>query len=294
MQVAMDIFARVLNFSLMFAMPIGLAIYLVRRYNTHWSTFGIGVMTFILSQVGHIPFNFLVLNPVVDRWEPDFKVLIELVVYALLYGFSAGLFEEVTRYLGYRFWIKRERNWESALMYGAGHGGIESILLGGIVLYGFIQALALRNVDLVTVIDPEQLETTRAQLTAYWAAPWHLAILGAVERFATILFHLSASVLVLQSFTRKNILWLVLAVFWHAFLDAMAVIASQTWNPYVTEAIILVMGLLSLGIIVKLRPTREEDRDEDGLDEGMQQIDNEIPSKLIPPSEESLEDSRYA
>jgi uncharacterized membrane protein YhfC len=289
----MDIIARVLNFTLMFAMPIGLAIYLVRRYKTHWSTFGIGVMTLILSQVGHIPFNLLVLNPVVDQWGLDNQVLMDLVVYGLLYGLSAGLFEEVTRYLGYRLWIKRERNWESAVMYGAGHGGIESIIIGGIVLYGFIQAIALRNVDLVTMIDPEQLETARAQLAAYWAAPWHLAILGAVERFATILFHLSASVLVLQSFTRKNILWIILAVFWHTLLDAVSVIASQTWNPYVTEAIILVMGLLSLGIVLKLKPPRETNREKDELDEGMQLNGNERLSKPIPPSEESLDDSRY-
>lgn len=293
----MDIFARFLNFTLMIAMPIVLAIYMVHKLKANWSTFGIGVMTFILSQVGHIPFNFLVLNPVVARWGLDPQVLIELIAYALLYGLSAGLFEEITRYLGYRLWLKRERNWESALMYGAGHGGIESILLGGIVLYGFIQAIALRNVDLVTVIDPEEIETTRAQLTAYWAAPWHLAVLGAVERLSTIIFHISASVLVLQSFTRKNILWITLAIFWHTLLDAVAVFASQTWNPYITELIILVLGLLSLGIIVILRPPRDKDSDENELnelDEGIQLLENEIPGKLIPPSEESLEDSRYA
>lgn len=290
----MDIFARVINFSFMIAMPIGLAIYFVRRNKTNWSLFGIGVMTFILSQVGHIPFNFLVLNPLVDRWGPDTQIPIELVAYALLYGLSAGLFEEVTRYLGYKLWIKRERNWESALMYGTGHGGIESILLGGVVLYGFIQAIALRNVDLITVIDPEEVEATRAQLTVYWAAPWHLAVLGAVERLSTIVFHISASVLVLQSFIRKNILWIILAIFWHTLLDAVAVFASQTWNPYITELIILGMGLLSLVIIVILRPPRDKDSDENELEEAKWQIGNELPGKLIPPSEESLEDSRYA
>ena len=57
---------------------------------------------------------------------------------ALSYAFlafsalTAGLFEETGRWLGYRFLIKKERSWRVGVMYGLGHGGIESILLIGI------------------------------------------------------------------------------------------------------------------------------------------------------------------
>ena len=290
----MNIVAHILNFSLMIAMPIGLAVYLVRKIKTEWYLFGIGMATFILSQVFHIPFNQWVLNPLVINLGLNLDQKgAQLVIISILYGLSAGLFEEIARYLGYRFWVKRDRNWKSALMYGAGHGGIESILLGFLVLVSFIQAISLRGVDLATVVDADQVELVRAQIDAYWSTPWHLAILGAVERLATICFHLSATVLVLQAFRRKNITWLALAIFWHTLVDAVAVFASRTWNPYITEGIILVFGILSLGVIYLLKSPS------DPVDEGsfILKPDVELPQleiQSVMPSEENLEDSRYA
>jgi len=291
----MDIAARILNFSLMIVMPIGLAIALVRRYKTEWRLFGIGAATFVLSQVLHIPFNLWVLNPFVEssNLNQD-QTLFKLAVVGLLYGLSAGVFEEVFRYFGFRYWVKDERDWKSALMVGAGHGGIESIILGVIVLYGFIQAVTLRGTDLSTVVGVDQVEIATAQMNAYWAAPWHMAILGAVERFATILFHLSASVLVLQAFRRRNHLWVFIAIGWHTILDAAAVVASKTWSPYITEGIILVLGFFSLGIVWMLKPTGKHE-------ESKPQPDQPDPPGIIPieiksvePSEEVLENSRYA
>ena len=123
----MNIAARILNFSLMIAMPLGLAVYLSRKLKTEWRLFGVGVLTFILSQVFHIPFNIWLLRPLLQNLGLSLpQPGLQLAVVGLFYGLSAGLFEEITRYLGYRFWIKDERDWESALMYGAGHGGIEA------------------------------------------------------------------------------------------------------------------------------------------------------------------------
>ena len=201
----MNIVARILNFSLMIAMPIGLAVFLVRKLKTEWYLFGIGTATFILSQVFHIPFNHWVLKPLVASLGLDFTQKgWQLAAMGVIFGLSAGLFEEIARYLGYRFWVKSDRNWGSALMYAAGHGGIESIILGILVLLSFIQVISLRGVDLASVVGADQIELVQAQIEAYWATPWHLAILGALERLSTICFHLSATVLVLQVFIRKK------------------------------------------------------------------------------------------
>jgi len=290
----MNIVAHILNFSLMIAMPIGLAVYLVRKFKTEWYLFGVGIAIFILSQVFHIPFNQWVLNPLVLNLGLNLDQKgVQLVVLGIIYGLSAGLFEEIARYLGYRFWVKRDRNWKSALMYGAGHGGIESILLGFLVLLSFIQVISLQGVDLASVVDADQVELVRGQIEAYWATPWHLAILGAVERLATICFHLSASVLVLQAFRRKNIAWLAVAIFWHTFVDAVAVYASRTWNPYITEGIILVFGILSLGIIYLLKSNSQSEDEGDSIlipDVELAQIG----IQPVMPSDENLEDSRYA
>ena len=273
----------------MLGMPIGLGVYLARKFKTAWRLFGIGVLTFILSQLLHIPFNQWVLNPLIGKL--GFNLTgggFQLVVVGILFGLSAGLFEETARYLGYRFWIKDERDWKAALMFGAGHGGIESILLGILVLVGFVQVMALRGTDLSTIVDADQVETVRVQIEAYWALPWHLAILGAVERLAAIPIHLSATVLVLQSLRRKNLLWLALAVGWHTVVNAVAVYAGQTWNAYITEGIVLVAGLLSLGIVFSLRSTDEpEIEDIQAIEPPVLEIQTAVPT------EDNLEDSRY-
>ena len=71
-----------------------------------------------------------------------------MAVVAVFYGLSAGLFEEIARYLTYRFWLKDSQNWKSGLMFGAGHGGIEAMILGALALLSLIQAYVLRDADL--------------------------------------------------------------------------------------------------------------------------------------------------
>jgi uncharacterized membrane protein YhfC len=285
----MDMVARVLNFIIMMALPIGLAIYLARRYKAGWGLFGIGVGSFVVSQVFHIPFNRWVLEPAVRGLGLSLSQRgLQLMAVGLLYGASAGVFEEVTRALGYRFLIKTDRDWASGLMYGAGHGGIEAILLGILALVAFIQVMALKGVDLSTVVAPDQVDLARSQIEAYLAAPWYQAILGAVERLSALPIQVSLSVLVLQAFRRRQAWWLGLAIGWHTLVDAVAVFAIQTWNMYVTEAIVGVMGLASVGMILAFRPDNSPaDGDESGPPLPLPEI------RRVSPSEQNIEDSRY-
>jgi len=211
-----------------------------------------------------------------------------LVIVAILYGLSAGVFEELARYLAYRFWVKDARSWKAGLMFGAGHGGLEAIILGALAGYALVQALVYRNADLTTVVPPEQMELAVAQLEAYWSTPWYLSIMGAVERIGAICFHLSASILVLQAFKRENNLWVLAAIGWHTLLDAVAVYGIQVWGVLVTEALILLFGLVSLLMIWLLRDSHE---DEDQTDLPPQPPQTESVSPDL--SQEKLEDSRY-
>lgn len=241
-----------LNFSLMIIMPLLLARFIAARRGVSWALFGMGAVTFVLSQVLHIPFNWLVLQRF--RLVPtDTAVLSNLVILALFLGLSAGLFEEVGRYLTYRFWATEARTWGKGLMLGAGHGGIEAILVGllGGINVG-VMALMQRGLFLES-LPVEQLALVQEQITTVFSTPWHLVILGAVERLFAMCAHLALSVLVLQVFTRGQGRWLVAAVLWHTLLNAVAVFAAATWNPYITEALIGVMALLSVGILFWLR-----------------------------------------
>ena len=174
----MDVAVRLLNGLLMVVMPIVLGIYLVRRTGRRWRLIFAGGALFIGSQVMHIPLNLVVLNPILEQLGFAEGVLTAgLLLGALLLGLSAGLFEELTRWLGLRFWLKDARSWSSALMYGAGWGGAEAILLGLAVLWFLVQALMFRQGTLQGLMPAEQLELVEAQFAAYWETPLFLNLL---------------------------------------------------------------------------------------------------------------------
>jgi uncharacterized membrane protein YhfC len=242
-----------LNGLLMILLPVGLGIYLTRRWKTGWRLWFIGAGTFILSQVGHIPFNWvmgLLLNrtPLVQLSPAG-----QLIFNAVFLGLSAGLFEELFRYGMFRWWARDARSWRTGILTGAGHGGIEAIILGLLVLYVYLQFVALRGTDLAALFPADQLALAREQMTAYWSATWYDSLLGAVERLFTIPVQIAFAVIVLQCFTRRQAFWVWLAVGYHALVDATAVLAVKYAGVYATEAIIGGFSILSVIIIFLLR-----------------------------------------
>jgi len=252
--------AAFLNPLLMIAMPVLLGIWLADRLKAEWRLFGLGMLAFAGSQVLHIPFNARVLSPLIQRWHlVPVAGSTHLAILAVLLGLSAGVFEETARYLAYGRWLRDNRRWRDGLMLGAGHGGMEAILLGLLSFYSFLQLTALRGTDLAAVLQPGQVESARSALQMYWDLPYYQHLIPALERAAAICVHLGLSLLVLQAFTRRNRLWFVSAVLWHTMVNAVAVFAISTWGVYVAEGLVVIAGLLSVGMLLALRrPAAEE------------------------------------
>jgi uncharacterized membrane protein YhfC len=243
---------RTLNGLLMILLPIGMGFVIWKHYQTRWRFFWIGVGTMTLAQIGHIPFNALltylfqagVLPKPPLSWAPVFN--------AVVLGLSAGVWEESFRYFAYRWWAKDARSFDKALMMGAGHGGIEAIVLGVYVLYVLLQMVALRNMDLTQAFTPERAAILQQQIQLFWGIPWYQTMTGALERFLALIFHLTASVLVLQVFLRKQWRWLWLAIFWHAALDALAVgLAAR--GTLVVEGMLAAFTVVELCVLYVLR-----------------------------------------
>jgi uncharacterized membrane protein YhfC len=237
----------------MIAMPIGLAIFLVKKWKLGWNIWWVGVFTFIMSQVGHIPFNWGV-EALLDRTGIIFWPLATQQVFSAAFlGLSAGIFEETARYLVLRYWLKQARSWRTGVLFGGGHGGAEAIILGVLVLTSFVSMVVIRNKDLAEVVPAGQIELAQQQIAAYWSAPWYDSLLGALERFFTIPVQIALAVLVMQVFTRKNIIWLLYAILYHAFIDGSAVFLAPHLGNYWTEALIGGFSLISVLIIFLLK-----------------------------------------
>jgi uncharacterized membrane protein YhfC len=275
---------------LIFVMAIGLGIALTRRFGLGWRLYWIGGAVFVLSQVFHIPFNLYGL-PAIARVSllPAPSLPWALPFQGLVLGLSAGIFEEVARLLMYRFWAKDARSWNKGLLAGAGHGGMEAMIIGALIFYSYLQIMALREVDLSLLFPSGQLEIARQQIEQFWSMSWYDSLLGAVERALAIPLHMALSVLVLQVFQRRQIRWLFFAITWHAAANAVAAVyVFHTYGMWEAE---LVFGLFTLGsiaIILALR--RPEPRENLGT------MPEPLEPYVIRPVEESgdqIDDSRF-
>jgi uncharacterized membrane protein YhfC len=291
--------APFLNAILMIGIPLIIGLIFARKLKVDMGLFGIGALTFIASQIFHIPFNQWLLNPFIERLNlQPASGNIDLAIIGLLFGLSAGVFEETARYIVYKRWLPRNRSWGEGLMFGIGHGGIEAVIFGLLALWGFLQLVTFRNLSpdaLSAVLSPEKVELVQSYLVTYWGAPWYTNLLGTVERLGAMAIHLGATLMVLQAFNRKNIGWFFLAVLWHTLVDALAVFGIQTWNIFVVEGIVVIFGLCSLGIVFALRKQgqKPEREPEESKTESIPSPSPPLPNEADELTLENLEDSRY-
>lgn len=245
-------YGAAIAFAILF--PLLVAFFIWRRLRVAWRFFWYGALVFFVTQILiRIPLvqgaQFLLREPLQDSQT---FLYFWLAVLAL----TAGIFEEGGRWLGYRFLVKKDFTWEKGLMYGAGHGGLESMLLvGGLMLLGLVNVIALSSTNFSQAnLPPDQLvqiEMARQQIAAL---EWWMPLLGAYERFITIFFQIAMSILVLQVFVRGSLKWLWLAIALHAALDLGAVFLARVLAPVWVEAALTLTLPLSLFIIFHFRP----------------------------------------
>jgi len=273
---------------------IGLGVFLTRKYNLGWRLYWIGAALFILAQVLHIPFNFLLTYLFRNNILPVPPENYQLLFNAVLLGLSAGLFEELIRYAGLRWWAKDARSWAKGLLFGSGWGGIEAIIFYVVVLsLNYIIFAALRSQDLSNQLSPEQMAPLQQGMNLFWSVSWYDSLLGAVERIFVLPIQISLTILVLQVFTRGQSRWLWFAIAWHTLLDAFVVISISNWGIYATEGIVAIFGLVSVGIIFALRQPEPPDTTQE------EDLENQIDATQVdlPPIEENLENikgTRYS
>ena len=242
----MLIAAYTISFLGMIVLPIILWVYFTRKFALSWKLVLAGGLTFIASQILHIP---LVLA------MGSFLQSISLLFNAIILGLLAGIFEETARYILFKFIIKKSRSWKEGVLVGLGHGGTEAVILGIFAALAFVNMIIYKNIDLSTVpsIPADQLELAKQQVAAYWSAPWYMALMGFVERIFAITLHVSLSVMVLYAIVYRKPIWFWLALLWHALVDAVAVYVGQEVGILAVEGIVAVFAIISLWIVFKMR-----------------------------------------
>ena len=284
-------FTYSLSAFLMIIIPILLGIFLAQKYGLAWKLFLYGAAAFVLAQLVHIPLNLVLTRfvPALAPGSPEGNALAQ----AIVFGFTAAITEEPARYSVLKGKLKWARGWKEALMFGAGHGGLESIIFGISVLTTFISMTALRdNPAQLAQVPPEQLALIQQQMDAYWSVTWWQSLLPAVERFFVLFIQISLAVMVMQVFLRKDRRWLWAAIGWHWLVNVVSVWSlSQFQNFLITELIIGVFAFTSLMIILYFRPVSEEG--EGPPSETKPQKPHSLDGMNFSPPTDRLDESRY-
>lgn len=247
------------GFTILFilAYPIVLAILARRRLGVSWRYFGYGALVFFFFQaLTRVPAVQLIQAAIAPQLAASPA---RLWGWLIILALTAGLFEEVGRYVGYRWLMrKEEKTWAKAVMYGLGHGGIEAFLVAVSIAGSLVLILSAMASGLDAF--PMSERTVVAQLAAQINAvpPW-VQLSAAWERLWTIPVHVGLSIMVLQVFWRGRLAWLGAAILSHAAIDFVAISAPRlipfdlVGRTLFTEGLIALFGLIMLWVAFRLR-----------------------------------------
>lgn len=190
--------------------------------------------------------------------------LINIWKYAIGGGLMAGLFEETGRFLAYKTVLKKTATSpKDALMYGAGHGGLEIFVILVLTFIGNVFLGILINhgaTDFITKsLEGEALSNVQSSFYLLCTTPSSQYLFAAFERISAIITQLSLSVIVWKAATdgRKSLVLYPLAIILHMIINAVAIICSSQFHfpIIVVEAIVFVLAIgiafLALSLVKK-------------------------------------------
>lgn len=249
--------ADAISVAFMIVYPIVVAIWVHRRLKVGWRYFGYGALIFFLFQlVTRVPAIQITQAALAPRLRSEPALLWGWLLVAAL---TAGLFEEVGRYVGYR-WLMRgqDKTWSRAVMYGVGHGGLEAWFTAVLAGTTLINVIVLSQMGL-TSVPPAARAQVAQQFAVLNAQPIWFPLLGAWERLWTLPVQVGLSVLVLQVFHQGSLRWLWLAILAHTFVDFTAIALGQVTvispipRTLLIEGLVAVFGIIGLLVIRRFR-----------------------------------------
>ncbi|MDO5131619.1 MAG: YhfC family glutamic-type intramembrane protease [Eubacteriales bacterium] len=253
----LSIVFMVISGMISFGLPIALCIYLYKSKKADLLPFFVGcavmlLFAFVLESAAH---RMILGSPAGEVIKGS------SLLYPLYGGLMAGLFEETGRFAAFKTVLRRNRERNvNALMYGAGHGGFEAIVILGITSINNIIYSVLINsgntAALTGSLSGDTLAQTETAIQTLISTPSWMFLLGAAERIFAIILHLSFSVLVWAAANRKGMAKMYpIAVLFHMIVDAVTVFLSlKSVSVILIEVIV---GILTLAAALYVRTVCE-------------------------------------
>ncbi len=246
----LSIFFMFISLAIVFALPIGLAIYIIKKEKASFKAVMVGALVFFVFQMlTRIP-----LLQVLSQQTWYFKMASNVVLLGIFLGLTAGLFEEIGRFLGFKLLLKNKLSWADGIAFGIGHGGIEAILLVGLsfinnIFYSLSINSGVFDSSIAPNLSSDVAYLIKTQLTN---TPAHLFLAAGVERIFTIALQIAFTLLVLYGVKKKDFKYVILAIFLHFVVDSpLPLLMSSGLNIWVIEVFVGICAAIALYYIMK-------------------------------------------
>lgn len=238
--------------------PIIALVYFRKKYNISLKVVLVGVMIFMgFSQILQTPLHFYLFDNDVTA-----KLLENPFIYATYAGLSAAIFEGAGRFIAFLLVLKAYRKFEDGLGYGLGHGGIESILIGGLVgVQNLVFAFSINSGDFTALVDkqPELMKVQEALINS----EAYLYAFESAERMMALILQVAFALLMLYGVKHKNYNYVLYCVLFHAFVDFFAALyQKQVINLFVVEGIFFVCTIVAIFVIRNMKEKLQTEQSE--------------------------------
>lgn len=225
---------------------VGSIIYFRKNEKISYKPIIFGALCFILfSQVLEKAIHYVVIS----------NDLIKNPVLFGIYGvLMAGIFEEVGRFIVYKKFLKGYRQWKDGVAFGLGHGGIEAILLGILIVVNYmVISIMINSGNFDQLIGTQIPIKTANELKIMLTGPSSGFLAIGFERLCALVIQIAFSILVLYSINKEKIKYLFLAIILHAIIDIPAILYQMKVisNIWVIEGFILFFAIIAFMYIKK-------------------------------------------
>lgn len=189
---------------------------------------------------------------------PAFQQFAKGYPYFYIFGLAltAGLFETAGRLLVLKVALAKRLSYITGLASGAGHGGIEAIIIVGLTyVNNLVISIFINTGNLSTIIpnDPALAENVRQSLLN--TSP-ELFLMAGFERVFSMMFHIAMSILLTLFIMKKRaVLGFFLVAFLHFATDfSVGLMQIQRASSLAIEGVVFGIALVSLVLAIKIRP----------------------------------------
>ncbi|MDW7729350.1 MAG: YhfC family glutamic-type intramembrane protease [Bacillota bacterium] len=242
---------------LVFIVPIGLVIYFYRKEKIYLPAVLVGALVFLVFQL----LTRIQLINYFSTMDWFAEMAQNIVFLIFFFALTAGIFEEIGRYLGFRFLLKKHLSWKNGVAFGIGHGGFEAIALVGTATINNLVASIMINAGTFDIQMAPQLGEMAYYLKQILVETEPVMFFFAgVERMGALAIHIGLSVLVLYAVKKRKVFYLLAAIIIHGIFNIPAVIYGPlNISIWFVEAYIIVFAVISVILTKRARSIVDND-----------------------------------